>query len=637
MNSSQCFEENQMFYFLNRIVNIAINQKRQTKLLILLSTDIFLAQVVFSVSVFLSATTESFLSAYEWLTISLGITFINICCFMALGIYKNVSRYIRLDSLWTMVVAASISALILLITLLYVAPQAPIHVSLIYFSIFSIVFPASRQIVAKIIKSHVSKEAIAVAVYGAGETGRKVAHALFVSHDFKPKFFFDDDQQLHGRRVSGLPIHSLDDADKLIARHNIGIVLIAIPNLQKSKLGELSNELGKRGVIVKSLIKTIDLISGKQLTNQLKELSIYELIGREPIKPSHAMLRSTICSKIILVTGAGGSIGSELCRQIIKEKPKELLMLDISERSIYEIYEELKSDPEVSKGSTKITAIVGSILHEQLVESLFRNNEINTVFHAAAYKHVPLVEENVISGVRNNVLGTEILARASIKNKVDQFTLISTDKAVRPANVMGASKRLAELICKAYEKNEHQTIFSSVRFGNVLGSSGSVIPLFERQIKKGGPVTVTHKDVTRYFMTIQEAALLVIQATSLAKGGEVFVLDMGKSIRILDLATKLIKLRGFTPTFTLNDKDSSSIAIKFLGLRPGEKLEEELFVNQNKVATAHPMVHMETEEPVNFLDVQNILKSVEIFCDDVDDEGLRSFLQQEGVLHSEVS
>ncbi len=424
-----------------------------------------------------------------------------------------------------------------------------------------------------------------VLIYGAGEAGRQLMISLKKNTDFKVLGFLDDNINLEKKVLLGKKIYS-SNLKKLTFIKNVSHVFIAMPSIKRSKRNKIIKKLSKYKFIVKTLPSISEIIDGRVTVSDIKDLNIDDLLNREQVKPNSKLLNRNIKNKVVIVTGAGGSIGSELCRQIIKLKPKKLLLLELNEFALYKIYEELIS----YKKNTRIFSLLIDVQDQKKLETIFQTYNVDTVYHAAAYKHVPLVEENICAGVNNNVFSTLAVGKAALIKKVSNVVLISSDKAVRPTNIMGASKRLSELcfqgICN-YSKNKRIN-FSIVRFGNVLESSGSVIPKFKKQITEGGPVTLTHKNITRYFMTITEAAQLVIQAGSLGKNSEVFVLDMGKSIKILDLINKMISLLGFT----LKDKKNlnGDIEIKIIGLRPGEKLYEELLVGDNPQKTKHPKI-----------------------------------------------
>lgn len=358
-----------------------------------------------------------------------------------------------------------------------------------------------------------------------------------------------------------------------------------------------------------------DLIEGKAEISKLQNASIEELLGRDPVPPDPALLERNIRNKVVLVSGAGGSIGSELCRQILSSRPRQLIMLDVSEYALYRIEIELKTRIEHQNIEVGLIPIVCSVQNREHIATILKSFRVNTLYHAAAYKHVLLVELNVVEGLRNNIFGTQIIAECAISAGVEAFILISTDKAVRPTNFMGASKRMAELICQALAKTQSTTIFSMVRFGNVLGSSGSVIPLFNAQIESGGPITVTHREVTRYFMTIPEAAQLVIQAGSLAKGGDVFLLDMGEPIKIIDLAVKMARLQGMTPYLeNAGPNPAGDIEIRITGLRPGEKLFEELLIGENSASTEHSRIMTADELSLEYTALKQILEAMSAAC-----------------------
>ncbi|MBU3598285.1 polysaccharide biosynthesis protein [Polynucleobacter bastaniensis] len=457
----------------------------------------------------------------------------------------------------------------------------------------------------------------AALIYGAGSAGRQLAAGLSTSKEILVKGFFDDDSNLQGSTVNGILVYPNIDVRNLIRRLGITEILLAIPSASQNRRNEIIGSLNGLGVRVRTLPGMLDMVSGRVRVTDLHDLDMNDLLGRKVVDPDVTLLEKNIRNKVVLVTGAGGSIGGELCRQIIKFSPKSLILIDISEHSLYQINEELQkvaslqvndfeggmaigdAQPTLIKDvSIKLIPCMASVRDAGLMHKIFSAHQPDTVFHAAAYKHVPLVEKNPAEGIRNNVYGTLVCAQVSLECCVSQFILVSTDKAVRPTNIMGVSKRIAELVLQSMADNttkeRHMTNFSMVRFGNVLGSSGSVAPLFSAQIAAGGPITLTHPEVTRYFMTIPEAAQLVIQASAMAVGGDVFVLDMGEPVRIHDLAVKMIYLSGLL----VKDKahPHGDIEIAVTGLRPGEKLYEELLIGDNPQPTSHPKIMKAHEE-----------------------------------------
>jgi FlaA1/EpsC-like NDP-sugar epimerase len=446
-------------------------------------------------------------------------------------------------------------------------------------------------------------------IYGAGDAGRELAAALSHSHVTNVIGFLDDDPKLHGSQIRGLPIYNPSDIAMIASKKRVVEVMLALPRISRRRRGEILQSLRGQNLAVRTLPSYSDLAEGRVTVNDIRELSISDILGRDTVAPDQTLMKRDIENKTVLVTGAGGSIGSELCRQIFAQNPKKLVFFDHSEYALYAILQELQSKITPESAGVEITAILGSVNDKPRIDQLFSAIAPDTVFHAAAYKHVPLVEDNMFEGIKNNLFGTLVLSEAAIDAGVKKFVLISTDKAVRPTNVMGASKRLAELVLQALSTTQSKTIFAMVRFGNVLDSSGSVVPLFRQQIKSGGPVTVTHPDVTRYFMTISEAAQLVIQAGAMTakkpKSGNaapVYLLDMGAPVKIYDLACQMIELSGLTVyDEATGDGD---IEIKITGLRPGEKLYEELLIGEAASDSSHPKIKFAEENFVPWQDLE---------------------------------
>lgn len=466
-----------------------------------------------------------------------------------------------------------------------------------------------------------------VLIYGAGGAGRQLAAAIANSEDMYVVGFVDDDRLLNGSLLNGKNIYPPDNLPQLTERLEVTDILLAIPSASRRRRSEIIDQLKGSHVTIRMLPGLMDIAHGRVTVQDLRQPEIEDLLGREAIPPNVDLLSQNITGKTVMVTGAGGSIGSELCRQILRLQPTALVLVENCELNLYSIEQELEKNRTKlpQKLTTIVVSILGSVHDETRMSAVFEQWRPDTIYHAAAYKHVPIVEQNPAEGIRNNVFGTRTLAHLAIKHRVSNFVLISTDKAVRPTNVMGASKRLAELILQSLAAETTATCFSMVRFGNVLGSSGSVVPLFRKQIQAGGPVTLTHQDITRYFMTIPEAALLVIQASAMARGGEVFVLDMGDPVRIFDLARRMIELSG------LRVRDEAcpdgDIDIECVGLRPGEKLYEELLIGENAEQTSHPRIMMAKENFLSFDEIESGIDKLNRYVDQNNSFGIIEILR----------
>ena len=463
-----------------------------------------------------------------------------------------------------------------------------------------------------------------VMIYGAGSTGRQLAGAMANSLEMQVVGFLDDDERLFGHILNGQSIYSPNDLGNLVSTLNVSVVLLAMPNLARKHRNHILTRLRPSRVAVRTLPSMVDMVHGKVSFSDLRDLDIDDLLGRETVMPNHILLRKSTQNKVVIVTGAGGSIGSELCRQILVLGPSKLLMIDQSEFALYVIHQELLSNfPD--KESTLIP-LLGSVKDDDRMQEIMTTWDPDTLYHAAAYKHVPMVEHNVAEGIKNNVFGTLCAAKAALQHGISNFVLISTDKAVRPTNIMGASKRLSEIVLQALADTDSKTNFSIVRFGNVLDSSGSVVPKFRQQIRGGGPITLTHLDITRYFMTIAEASQLVIQAGAMARGGDVFVLDMGEPVKIYDLAQKMIELSGLTLRNEQNP--DGDIEIEVIGLRPGEKLYEELLIGDNPKLTIHPRVMRAQDDFLPWTRLEDDLKKLEMLLNVNDVGAIRIMLER---------
>jgi FlaA1/EpsC-like NDP-sugar epimerase len=491
-------------------------------------------------------------------------------------------------------------------------------------------------------RSHLKVAALPKAlVYGAGSAGRQLVSALSNSYEMRVVGFLDDDDRLHGHALNGQPIFSPIDLPELIESKGVTHVLLAIPSATRRRRNDVLKQIAKHPVAVRTLPSLTDLAEGRVTISDLHDLDIDDLLGREPAAPNHILLAKNITNKVVLVTGAGGSIGSELCRQIIKLNPKKILLVEMSEYALYAIHSELEEanphpNPPPGRGwgnnlvkKNVVVPLLASVQDEDRLLEIMDTWQPDTIYHAAAYKHVPLVEHNISEGVKNNVIGTLTTAQVAIHKGVSDFVLISTDKAVRPTNVMGASKRLAEMCLQALfalNAKTSKTKLSMVRFGNVLDSSGSVIPRFRKQIRDGGPITLTHPEITRFFMTIPEAAQLVIQAGAMAKGGDVFVLDMGESVKIADLAKRMIELSGLS--VRNSDNPDGDIEITVTGLRPGEKLYEELLLGDNPQPTLHPKIQRAQDPFTPWAQLETDLNTLKLLLSHNNVEAIMALLQK---------
>jgi len=552
----------------------------------------------------------------------LGAPIVAIPVFIRFGLYRAVIRYIGFKALWTIVSAVSLYALIWgIIGFMAAIEGIPRSVILINWLLAIIAIGGLRMLARFILSTTgfmASKNQKNVIIYGAGAAGRQLSVALSQSSEYNPVAFVDDATDLIKQQVDGVKVYAPNDMAVLIRRYEIGEVLLALPSASRQRRHEIIETLEPYPVFVRVLPGVSELAQGKVKIEDLRETSIDDLLGREAVEPNVALLEKDIKDKVVMVTGAGGSIGSELCRQIVHLGVKTLILFEQNELALYTIDKELDSD------KTMIYPILGSVTDQTRLENVCCQFSIETIYHAAAYKHVPMVEYNTTEGVINNVFGTLRCAQAAINTKVETFVLISTDKAVRPTNTMGATKRSAEMVLQALADQQSATRFSMVRFGNVLGSSGSVIPLFRQQIKSGGPVTVTDKAIVRYFMTIPEAVALVIQAGAMARGGEVFVLDMGEPVNIFDLAVKMIHLSGLSIKDEANP--GGDIEISISGLRPGEKLFEELLIGDNVTQTKHPMIMKAQEDKLSWQQLEQTLHEVQKTLDGYNQLQLRALL-----------
>ncbi|TOA50188.1 nucleoside-diphosphate sugar epimerase [Vibrio parahaemolyticus] len=601
---------------------------RTHKRIVSVLIDVVLISLAFHLAILVrSGGTNYFSYPVVW-GIQLVVTIVTIAIFARLGLYRAVLRYLTFQALFVVAAGAVISATLVAALSFYMSDPFPRTVPIIYGAFLALFCGGPRVLVRSLIAQSYSTQSKEVLIYGAGSGGRQLAMALRSSGDYRVRAFIDGDSTLCNTMILGLPVIAIEDAMPLINKYDVSQVLLAVPSAKRSRRKVILDELAKLPVEVLTVPDMTDIVSGKAKIDELKDVAIEDLLGRDPVAPQQVLLEANIKDKVVMVTGAGGSIGSELCRQIVEQSPKSIILFELSEFGLYQIDREL-NQLKIEKGLTcDIIPLLGSVQRQHRLETTMSSFKVQTVYHAAAYKHVPLVEFNVIEGVRNNIYGTYYTACAAIKAGVESFVLISTDKAVRPTNVMGTTKRMAELGLQALADQENAkpngTRFCMVRFGNVLGSSGSVIPVFKKQIASGGPVTVTHPEITRFFMTIPEAAQLVIQAGAMGKGGDVFVLDMGESVKITDLACNLIQLSGLEVKSEANPH--GDIEIQFSGLRPGEKLYEELLIGDNVKQTAHERIMTAHEVHLPLKEYELLLNDLDFACHSMDHENIRTLL-----------
>ncbi|RKG31913.1 polysaccharide biosynthesis protein [Acinetobacter tianfuensis] len=544
-----------------------------------------------------------------------------IAIFALLGIYRAIVRSFNEDYLLRILIGTFIQIVALYTIKKLNVAFIPMSIPLMYgFMLFSYMWWSRAVIRYATLKTFAKKQTRKrVAIYGAGLAGQQIAAALNRSDDYLPVCFIDDKKSLRSQSLSGLKIYSPKKAQTKLGKFGIEEVLLAMPSVGRARKKEIIESFDSADVKIMELPGVTQLVDGQVQVSDIREVDIIDLLGRDPVPPKPELLEKNIKNKVVMVTGAGGSIGSELCRQIVKHQPKLLVLFEMSEFALYSI------DRELQASDIQIIPVLGSVTNQSKLERILQQYAVQTVYHAAAYKHVPLVEANPFEGIYNTSIGTQRSVDAAVNQNVETFVLISTDKAVRPTNVMGASKRMAELYCQGLASTNPNTQISIVRFGNVLGSSGSVVPLFKKQIAQGGPVTVTHPEVTRYFMTIPEAAQLVIQAGAMGTGGDVFLLDMGEPVKIVDLAKQMIRLSGFKP---VDEKGLGDIKMEFTGLRPGEKLYEELLIDAENVdLTDHQRIMKSYEFFYSILEIQAIYKKmVELCIDENDYSQLNSIL-----------
>lgn len=573
--------------------------------------------------------------SYAHSTAFVGAVAIALPLFIISGLYRAIFRYAGVPALMTILKAVAIYLLIycLIFTVIGV-PGVPRSLGILQPLLLLLGVTLSRAFVRYWLgvmhlgirgRSRLPQ----VLIYGAGSAGRQLAAVLKTSPEIEVVGFLDDDKSLHGQVLNGLKINNPSTITHLVAKLRVTQVFLAMPSVSRARRNEILEVVRAAHVQVRTLPGMMDLVQGRVQVSDLKELDIEDLLGRDPVPPNRALLAKNIKGKVVIVTGAGGSIGSELCRQILLQSPSVLLLIELTEFALYAIEQELQEQMATEGVHVTLLPLLANVREESRMDEILRTWKPHTVYHAAAYKHVPLVEHNPSEGVKNNVLGTLNIAKLAAKHGVADVVLISTDKAVRPTNVMGTSKRLAEMVLQAQaavmQEAGGATCFSMVRFGNVLGSSGSVVPLFRRQIKDGGPITLTDERITRYFMTIPEAAQLVIQAGAMASGGDVFVLDMGEPVKIIDLAKRMIELSGLT----LKDEDNPNgdLEIQVTGLRPGEKLYEELLIGDNPLPTSHARIMKAHEEFLPWPDLQSKLVELQEVLDANDVPKIRAHLK----------
>lgn len=545
----------------------------------------------------------------EAIALFILIPFFGLFIFMRLGLYRAIVRFMGAQAILS--VCKGVFALAILLwagaVLLQIQPfprSVPVN-----FALAALVYVGGSRLLVRsyyhwLLKNYIDKEP--VLIYGAGGSGVQLATALGSGAEYLPVGFLDDDKSLWKSTVNGLPVSNPAELQSLIDDRAIGYVLLALPSIGRSQRRQILEKLADFSVHVKTVPNMPDIISGESVDN-LRDVEPEDLLGRDAVPPVPELISRSITNKTVLVSGAGGSIGSEICKQVIKNSPRALILYEMCEYALYSIEKQLREVVTSSNQQISIYPVLGNVLDKCRVSRILEHFDVDTIYHAAAYKHVPMVEHNIFEGIRNNSFGTQVIAQAALEKGIDRFVLISTDKAVRPTNVMGATKRLAELILQDLAGRSDKTVFSMVRFGNVLGSSGSVVPLFRQQINSGGPVTVTHPDITRFFMTIPEAASLVIQAGSMAKGGDVFVLDMGQPVKITELAARMIKLMGYD----IKGIDTpNGIEIAYSGLRPGEKLYEELLIGDDVIGTEHAKIMRAQEESLSKEYLEKLLESL---------------------------
>lgn len=568
-------------------------------------------------------------AARHYLFYFLFCSFCSVVIFYRSGLYRTILLYMGLQSGLVILKGVTLLTLVTTITV-YLTGTLNFPVKAIpVFWMLALLLVGGIRFTAKVVLQnmiHNFRPREPVIIYGAGSSGMQLVAALNNGEQYLPVAFVDDNESLIGNTIHGIRVYGPSAIHEMIEHYSVRQILLAMPSATHAERKQILNCLELYPVHVRTVPDLFDMVSGKVRVDEIRDIDIEDLLGRDIVPPDPQLMSACVRDSNVLITGAGGSIGSELCRQIIKLKPKQLILYDNSEYGLYMIESELREHQRALEhgASVKIVALLGSVRNQVQVENALRKFSIRTVYHAAAYKQVPMVEKNIVEGVQNNIFGTLVLASAAEKFEVENFVFISTDKAVRPANVMGATKRFAEQILQSLAANSSRTKFSMVRFGNVLGSSGSVVPLFRKQIAQGGPVTVTHSEVTRYFMTVQEAAQLVIQAGAMASGGDVFVLDMHEPVRIVDLARKMIHLMGYI----IKDErtPNGEIAIEYTGLRPGEKLYEELLIGERVTGTEHPKIMRAEEDFLPWQAIEALLLRLEHACAALDQTLIREVL-----------
>lgn len=626
--------------------NKLLNQPRRAKQLLVLLADALMGVTAVWAAYSLRLDTLHWpYSAHQWWPYVLAPV-LAAPIFWRSGLYRAVFRHSGMAAMRALVIAVSVYAALFFGVLVMMSwPDVPRSLGLLQPLILMLLVGGSRAAARQWLSSlsRGQRRGMSVSnllIYGAGSAGVQIANAIATSHEFKLVGFVDDSPTLQGLTINNVPVYAPGELPDLVEKYEISDMLLALPSVTRARRNEILNELQPLPVHVRSLPGLTDLAHGRVALADIKDLDVEDLLGRDAVPPDRALLTRSLTDKVILVTGAAGSIGSELCRQILLEHPSRLVLVEHSEYGLYSIHQELQQlcVHMAAHQSTvpELVPLLANVRDYRRMVDICSAYLPNTVYHAAAYKHVPLVEHNPAEGLANNVLGTLNVARAAIETGAGHFVLVSTDKAVRPTNIMGASKRLAEMVLQAlsalstvkFEEDglpvNNRTRLAMVRFGNVLGSSGSVVPLFRRQIEAGGPITLTHADVTRYFMTIPEAAQLVLQAGAMAEGGEVYVLDMGEPVKIIDLAHRMVKLSGFT--VREEGRPDGDIAIEVTGLRPGEKLYEELLIGENPVPTLHPRILKAHEDFVAWAEFTRDLNKLQQAIIANDTSALRAIL-----------